>query len=97
MPGQTDHGEALRQAARVNDIDKLKELLEKGAEPNASYVRVCSLIHFAPLLLLFIPVQLLSCFALPLRVADRIHTIEMGQHVWAPRGSGSPPRGRCAR
>ena len=39
MPGQTDHGEALRQAARVNDVDKLKELLEKGAEVNASYVR----------------------------------------------------------
>ena len=39
MAGQTDHGEALRQAARVNDVEKLKELLiTKGAEVNASYV-----------------------------------------------------------
>ena len=39
MAGQTDHGEALRHAARVNDVEKLKELLtSKGAEVNASYI-----------------------------------------------------------
>jgi len=38
MPGQTDHGEAMRHAARVNDVDKLKELIKKGAEVNASYI-----------------------------------------------------------
>ena len=42
MPGQTDHGEALRQASRVNDMEKLKELLDNGAEVNASYVRTSS-------------------------------------------------------
>lgn len=37
LSGQ-DHGEALRQAARVNDAQKLKELLGKGAEVNAAYI-----------------------------------------------------------
>jgi len=60
MPGQTDHGEALRQAARVNDVEKLKELLEKGAEVNASYVSalvlrlvLCYVFHPAALHALF--------------------------------------------
>ena len=38
MPGQTDHGEGLRQAARVNDYVKLKELIEQGAEVNSNNV-----------------------------------------------------------
>lgn len=32
-------GDALRQAARVNDTDKIKELLNKGADVNSFYVR----------------------------------------------------------
>lgn len=38
LSSQTDHGDALRQAARINDIEKIKELLDKGAEVNTSYV-----------------------------------------------------------
>ena len=38
IAGQTDDGEALRQAARINDSEKLKELISKGAEVNSSYI-----------------------------------------------------------
>ena len=33
-----DLGDALRQASRINDVDKIKQLLAKGADPNSLYV-----------------------------------------------------------
>lgn len=37
--GGTDLGDSLRQAARANDVDKIKELIAKGADVNALYVQ----------------------------------------------------------
>ena len=45
MPGQADHGEDLRRASRINDVERVKELLEKGAEVNASYVSALKLLR----------------------------------------------------
>ena len=38
--GKDEQSDALRQAARTNDVDKLKSLLAKGADANTASVRL---------------------------------------------------------
>ena len=36
--GKDELGDALRQAARTNNVEKIKSLIAKGADPNAVFV-----------------------------------------------------------
>lgn len=38
MAGKADQGDVLRQAARVNSVDKIKEQLSKGIDANAHFI-----------------------------------------------------------
>ena len=96
--GKDDQGDALRQAARVNDVDKIKALISKGADVNAVFVsdalaNSIALRKHRDCGCLLVP----SCFshAYAFRaccahpycpLTAHIHSIAMGMHVWKQRG-----------
>ena len=84
---RTDLNEALRHASRVNDFEKVKELLQRNADPNTFYVRAASRKQTR------VSFIVLSALVRARALADRLYATPLGQHVW-PQGGGRGVWGR---